>query len=505
MTLNELLSEVVVRGGSDLFLSVGAPPMIKVEGVVSPCGDSKLTEEHVDAMIRTITDEQQQARFADSHELNMPLSLGAVGRFRINLFRQRGYPAMVARFIKSSVPAVAELGLPALLNTLILEDRGLVLLVGGTGTGKSTTLAAMINYRARLKTGHILTIEDPIEYLFEHQQSLVNQREIGVDTDSYAIALKNAMREAPDVIMIGEVRDMETMKQAISYAETGHLCLTTLHASNAAHALDRIKNLFPDTAQKQLRSDLSSHLRAIVSQRLAIGKDGKRVAVVEVMLTTPLIQELIYQDRGAEIQDAMIQARALGCQTFEDHLFELVQQDRISPQEALHHADSKTNLTLRFRLEGTGAQKRPQVPLNVRYCAKTAFRDIATYKIKPVKLVAEDSSRNNLIEKGIRLAMKAKGLHENEARPDVEIRYLVCDGRSDLLIGGVEFAVKAHTATMTDSDIDGALEVSIIDMTTTKPVWVAVASSKLLRELRDDDSLSGNFLELFSEFPPLQL
>src|SRR5690606_5433189 len=176
-----------------------------------------------------ITDEQQQARFADSHELNMPLSLGAVGRFRINLFRQRGYPAMVARFIKSSVPAVAELGLPALLNTLILEDRGLVLLVGGTGTGKSTTLAAMINYRARLKTGHILTIEDPIEYLFEHQQSLVNQREIGVDTDSYAIALKNAMREAPDVIMIGEVRDMETMKQAISYAETGHLCLTTLH------------------------------------------------------------------------------------------------------------------------------------------------------------------------------------------------------------------------------------------------------------------------------------
>jgi len=353
-SVTALLGLVVERGGSDLFLSVGAPPMIKVEGVVSPEGEQALSTADVETMIAAVTDDQQRRRFAETRELNMPLALDDLGRFRVNLFRQRGEPALVARFIKSRIPTIAELGLPDLLHQLIVEDRGLVLLVGGTGTGKSTTLAALIDYRARLKTGHILTIEDPIEYVFGHHQALVNQREIGVDTDSYGIALKNAMREAPDVIMIGEVRDMDAMKQAISYAETGHLCLTTLHASNAVHAFDRIKNFFPDTAQKQLRSDLSAHLRAIVSQRLAIGRDGKRVAVVEIMLNTPLIKDLIYHDRTNEIQDAMIQARALGCQTFEDHLFELVKDGKLTAEEALHHADSRTNLALRFRLEGAG-------------------------------------------------------------------------------------------------------------------------------------------------------
>lgn len=505
MTLKELLALVVEEGGSDLFLSVGAPPMIKVEGVVSPRGESPLTTADVEAMIATVTNEEQRQRFRDTRELNMPLALEGIGRFRVNLFRQRAQPALVARFIKSVIPSIEELGLPPMLRKLVVEDRGLVLLVGGTGTGKSTSLAAMIDYRAHLKSGHILTVEDPIEYVFGHHEALVNQREIGVDTDSYAIALKNAMREAPDVIMIGEVRDMETMKHAISYAETGHLCLTTLHASNASHALDRIKNFFPDSAQKQLRSDLSAHLRAIVSQRLAIGTDGRRVVVVEIMLNTPLIQELIYQDRSAEIHDAMVQARALGCQTFEDHLFQLVQEGRLGKEEALHHADSRTNLALRFRLEGSGVEDRPEVPRDVSYSRATRFSDFSTFRIRPYYGGVHDEDRQKQIENGIRRVMAVKGLRENEHHPDMEIRYLVCHNRKDLVNGAIESAVKARTATFSDGDLAGGLVVAVIDASTAKPVWSLAASNRLFNVLDSSESASAVFLDLFSEFPPLQI
>lgn len=503
MTLRDLLARLVERGGSDLFLSVGAPPMLKVEGVVSPLTERALTTVEVQGMIASVTSGDQQTRFADSRELNLPLVLDGIGRFRVNLFWQRGEPTLVARHIKSTVPSIPELGLPDLLHKLILEDRGLVLLVGGTGTGKSTTLAAMINYRARLKAGHILTVEDPIEYVFGHHKSLVNQREIGVDTESYAIALKNAMREAPDVIMIGEVRDMDTMKQAITYAETGHLCLTTLHASNAVHALDRIKNFFPDSAQKQLRGDLSSQLRAIVSQRLALGADGKRVVVVEIMLNTPLIQELIYQDRSVEIHDAMIQSKPLGSQTFEDHLYELVQAGRLSREEALRCADSKTNLSLRFRLEGSAAEVRVAVPRDVSYARNTRFSLINTYRIRSYRK-DDDQRLNSVIERGIRLAMKMKGLREDDVHPDMEIRYQLCRNRRDLLAGSMEAPVKARSATLTEQELTGALIITMMDTASAKPVWNLVASQKFFQVLEAGDSASGAFLDLFSEFPPLQ-
>lgn len=504
MELQGLLRKLVDEGGSDLFLSVGAPPMLKVEGVISPVSPSQLTTSDVFAMISEVASDDQQRIFSSTRELNMPLMLDGVGRFRVNLFFQQGEPALVARYIKSTVPSIEELGLPKLLHKLIVEDRGLVLLVGGTGTGKSTTLAAMIDYRSKLQTGHILTIEDPIEYVFGHHKSLVNQREIGVDTDSYAVALKNAMREAPDVIMIGEVRDMETMKQAISYAETGHLCLTTLHASNAVHALDRIKNFFPDSAQKQLRSDLSSHLKAIVSQRLAIGEDGRRVAVVEVMLNTPLIQELIYQDRSEEIHDAMVQARSLGCQTFEDHLFELVQGGKLSQEVALHHADSRTNLSLRFRLEGPASEIQIEVPRDVSYARNTRFSEFDTYRIRPYAPDERSKNLNKIVEKGIGLAMKVKGLKAEDVRPDIEIRYGVCHNRRDSLVTNMESAVKAHTSSLTDTDIAGGLAVTIVDASTTKPVWHLVASRKLFQDLDTNEAVAAAFLDIFSEFPPIQ-
>ena len=504
MSIENLLSLLVERGGSDLFLSVGAPPMLKVEGVVSPVDGPPLSRGQVEEMIAGIASGEQRDRFAASRELNMPLFLEAVGRFRVNLFVQQGEPALVARHIKSEVPGIEELGLPALLHDLIMEDRGLVLLVGGTGTGKSTTLAAMIDYRARLKTGHILTIEDPIEYVFGHHKSLVNQREIGMDTESYAVALKNAMREAPDVIMIGEVRDRETMKQAISYAETGHLCLTTLHASNAVHALDRIRNFFPDSSQQQLRSDLSSHLRAVVSQRLAIGEDGRRVPAVEVMLNTPLIRELIYQDRNGEIHDAMVQARTLGCQTFEDHLYELVQAGRISREEALHHADSRTNLSLRLRLEGGLSEIRNEVARDVSYARHTRFADYDTFRTRPEQRDDDKQNLHRLIEKGIGLAMKMKGLREDRVNPDIEIRYRICHSRGDVAEQPMESAVKAHTSSLTDGDIAGGLAVTVMDAGTSKPVWRLVASRELFADLESGEHLSAAFLDIFSEFPPLQ-
>lgn len=504
MTIHTLLAELVREEGSDLFLSVGAPPMLKVDGVLTPVSAEPLSTADVNAMISEVASGAQIQQYHRARELNIPLMLEELGRFRVNLFFQQGEPALVARYIKSIVPSIKQLGLPDLLETLVMEDRGLVLLVGGTGTGKSTTLAAMINYRARLKTGHILTVEDPIEYVFGHHASLVNQREIGVDTDSYDVALKNAMREAPDVIMIGEVRDTETMKQAISYAETGHLCLTTLHASNAVHALDRIKNFFPDSAQKQLRSDLSSHLRAIVSQRLAVGRDGKRVVAVEVMLNTPLIQELILQDRNDEIHDAMVQARTLGCQTFEDHLYELVQMGKLSQEEALHYADSRTNLSLRFRLEGTASEIRADVPRDVCYARNTRFSDFDTFRIRPCRAEDEMQNLNRIVEKGIAMAMKLKGLRQDDVKPDIEIRYTICRGRRDAVAGDMESAVKAHTSSLSEKDVTGGLAVDIVDTVRDKSVWHLMASRKLFAEMDSNEAISSAFLDIFSEFPPIQ-
>lgn len=290
---NTFFKLMVDRGASDLFFSVGAPPNIKIEGVIAPVGQVPLKSQQMAEIALSLMNDDQRKEFEATMELNMGLSIPQVGRFRINLFRQRGDISMVVRYIKNKIPSIEQLNLPLILKTIVLELRGLILVVGATGSGKSTTLAAMIDYRNENQSGHILTIEDPIEFIHQHKKSIVDQREVGIDTMSYENALVNAMREAPDVILIGEIRERNAMKQAIAYAETGHLCISTLHSNNANQAMDRIINFFPEDARKQVLMDLSLNLRAIISMRLVPGVNNQRMAAVELLLNTPYIADLI--------------------------------------------------------------------------------------------------------------------------------------------------------------------------------------------------------------------
>jgi twitching motility protein PilU len=348
--INKYLKLMVDKNASDMFFSSGAPVNIKIEGKTSPVGQTALQPGVVKNIAYSLMNEQQIESFEANLEMNLAISMPGTGRFRINIFRQRGELAMVIRYIKSHIPTISELHLPPILQKLIMEPRGLVLIVGATGSGKTTTLASMIDSRNQKTTGHILTIEDPMEYIHKNAKSIVDQREVGIDTLSYSNALKNAMREAPDVILIGEIRDRETMQHAISYAETGHLCLSTLHANNASQTLDRIVNFFPESAHHQLLVDLSLNLRAIVSQRLIIGVDGKRVPAVELLLNTPYIAELIQKGEFDKLTDVMEHNTEQGMHTFDQALFELFNQGKISEEEALRNANSRNNLTLRINL-----------------------------------------------------------------------------------------------------------------------------------------------------------
>lgn len=335
---------------SDLFLIPGAAPKLKVKSRAIAIGDKPLDGALVHAAARALMDERQLLEFEETWECNFGVAIEGIGRFRVNVFRQRGQTAMVVRFIKSKIPSIEELNLPPVLEQLATQSRGLILVVGATGSGKSTTLASMIDYRNQLKDGHILTIEDPIEYLHKHRQCVVSQREVGIDTQSYEAALKNAMREAPDLIMIGEIRDERTMRHAISYAETGHLCLSTLHANNANQALDRITSFFPDSARHQTLMDLSLNLKAVVSQRMIRDTKGELLPAVEVMLQSKYISELIRKGEFGEIKDAMQKSNLDGIQTFDQALFELHQRGRITRELALENADSPNDLSLNMRL-----------------------------------------------------------------------------------------------------------------------------------------------------------
>ncbi|NBB93194.1 MAG: PilT/PilU family type 4a pilus ATPase [Gammaproteobacteria bacterium] len=349
MEIEAYLRAMVKHNASDLFFSAGAPAGIKIQGETRRLGQENLSSQQVRKLAYSLLNDKQIATFEAEMELNLAIALESLGRFRVNLFRQRGSVAMVVRYIKSEIPSIEDLDLPPILKDLIMEPRGLILVVGATGSGKSTTLASMIDHRNERRTGHILTIEEPIEFLHKHKKSIVDQRELGLDTLSYANALKNAMREAPDVILIGEIRDRETMKHAISYAETGHLCLSTLHANNANQTLDRIINFFPESAHHQLFIDLSEHLRAIVSQRLVPSSDGKRVPAVEVLIRTPYVADLILKNDIDSIKEAMKEGGQAGMQTFDQALLKLYRESRISEEQALEHADSRNDLGLAIR------------------------------------------------------------------------------------------------------------------------------------------------------------
>jgi len=354
MDIVPFLKMMAEKNASDMFFSVGALPHIKIEGVSIAVGDETIHPAQMDELADSILDDAQKEEFAERMELNIAYSLKNFGRYRINMFRQRGQTGIVIRYLKETIPSIEALNLPELLKTLVMEPRGLVLVVGSTGSGKSTTLASMIEYRNNHHCGHILTIEDPIEYLHDHKQSIVDQREVGIDTLSYEHALKNAMREAPDVILIGEIRDKETMKQAIAYSETGHLCLSTLHANNANQTMERIINFFPEDARSQILLDLSLNLRAIISQRLIPGVKDKRVPAIEILLNTPYISALIAKGEVEEIKEAMAKGREVGMQTFDQALLDLYSQGKISQDNALRYADSKNNVRLEMRLNEDG-------------------------------------------------------------------------------------------------------------------------------------------------------
>ena len=354
MDIVPYLKLMVQKNASDIFFSTGAPANIKAEGSTMPVGDKSMVPGQVRKLAYSVMSDVQIKEFEATFECNLAISITGLGRFRVNVFRQRGDVAMVIRYIKGDIPDIAQLNLPPLLEELIMEQRGLILVVGSTGSGKSTTLASMIEHRNRTQTGHILTIEDPIEYIYRHKKSVVDQREVGLDTLSYEAALKNAMREAPDVILIGEIRDASTMQHATAYAETGHLCLSTLHANNANQALDRIVNFFPDTAHRQLYTDLSLNLKAVISQRLVLGLDGQRIPAVEIMLLSSFISELIQKGDIHSLKEAMEQGNECGMQTFDQSLYKLYKEDKISMEEALKHADSRNNLSLKIRLSESG-------------------------------------------------------------------------------------------------------------------------------------------------------
>ncbi len=350
MDLFSFLKLMVERNASDLFFSAGARPNFKVEGVTYPADAPAFGPGEVKQLAYSVMNTKQIGQFEATMEMNLAVSAENIGRFRINIYQQRGEVAMVVRYIRSTIPSFSELSLPPILEKLVMVKRGLILIVGSTGSGKSTTMAAMIDYRNEHATGHILCIEDPIEFIHQHKKSVVDQREVGIDTQSYAEALKNAMREAPDVIAIGEIRDRATMQYAIAYAETGHLCLSTLHANNSNQAIERIINFFPEDAQKQLLMDMSINLRAVVSQRLIPGIGQKLVLAVEVMLLSPLISELIQKGRIDEIKSVMTRSRELDMVTFDQALYDLYTAGRIRADEALRNADSRTDLQLRIKL-----------------------------------------------------------------------------------------------------------------------------------------------------------
>ena len=355
--INDLLKLMVSRNGSDLFITAEFPPAIKIDGKVTKVSPQPLSQLHTLALARAIMSDKQVADFEHTKECNFAISPAGVGRFRVNAFVQQGKVGMVLRTIPATLPTIDSLGVPQILKEVTMTKRGLCILVGATGSGKSTTLAAMVDWRNEQSFGHIITIEDPVEFVHPHKNCVITQREVGLDTDSWEAALKNTLRQAPDVILMGEIRDRETMEHAIAFSETGHLCLATLHANSANQALDRIVNFFPEERRPQLLMDVSLNLRAIISQRLIPKQDSKgRVAAIEVLLNSPLIADLIFKGDVAEIKEIMKKSRNIGMQTFDQALFDLFESNLITYEDALRNADSVNDLRLQIKLNSQRAR-----------------------------------------------------------------------------------------------------------------------------------------------------
>lgn len=382
MRLKEYLRILAHYDGSDLYLTADLEPKAKFQGKLKAVDKITLTPEMLHEMAYSLMDAEQQRQFEHKPEMNLAIHEPGVGRFRVNIFKQRHKIAMVIRNIKTEIPNADKLGLPQVLKDVIMEKHGLILFVGGTGSGKSTSLAALIDHRNSNHDGHIITIEDPIEFVHPHKRSIVNQREVGVDTESYEDALKNTLRQAPDVILIGEIRTRETMEHALAFAETGHLCLSTLHANNANQALDRIINFFPEERRHQLLMDLSLNLKAFVSQRLIPTVDGKRVAAIEILLGTPLVRDLIMKGDIHAIKEVMAKSEEQGMQTFDSHLYKLYMAGKIALAEALRNADSPSNLKLRINLSAerraqTDASNKPEDDFMTKLALEPKAEEVA--------------------------------------------------------------------------------------------------------------------------------
>lgn len=355
----DLLRLMLAKKASDLFITAGFPPAMKIDGKLTPVTNQSLTAQQAKEIARAIMNDKQASEFDATHECNFAIGIPNVARFRVNAFVQRGSTGLVFRTITTKIPKFEELGLPEVLKEIAMTKRGLVIFVGGTGSGKSTSLAAMVGYRNENSYGHIITIEDPVEFVHEHKNCIITQREVGVDTDNWFAALKNTLRQAPDVILIGEIRDRETMDYAVAFAETGHLCLATLHANSTNQALDRIINFFPEERRHQLLMDLSLNVRAFISQRLIPKKEDKgRVAAMEIMINSPLISDLIFKGEVHEIKEIIAKSRELGMQTFDQALFDLHEAGEITYEDALRNADSVNDIRLKIKLEGKGAHDK---------------------------------------------------------------------------------------------------------------------------------------------------
>ena len=351
--MHDLLRLMVQNNGSDMFITAGAVPSMKVDGAMKPLSNQTLSPQHTQVLVSAIMNDKQRAEFEATQECNFAISLPGVSRFRVNAFTQRGSVGVVLRVIRSEIPEFDDLNLPPVLKDIAMTKRGLVIFVGATGSGKSTSLAAMVGHRNEHSHGHIITIEDPIEFIHNHRNCIVTQREVGVDTEDYEIALKNTLRQAPDVILIGEIRDRETMEHAIAFAETGHLCLSTLHANSTNQALDRIINFFPEDRRQQLLMDLSLNLKSLISQRLIPTVSGNgRVAAIEIMINSPLMADLIFKGNVHDMKELIAKSNELGMQTFDQALFNLYEDGQIKYEDALRNADSVNDLRLRIKLEG---------------------------------------------------------------------------------------------------------------------------------------------------------